>query len=81
MKFSRASSSVGFGGTGPAKSIGDLARREQRRDTHRAVGDAEEAAQGGLADVETAEDDLLAQQGQRHGEVGGAERLTLTRRR
>ncbi len=62
-------------------ALGDLARREQRRDTHRAVGDAEETAQGGLADVETAEDDLLAQQRQRHGEVGGAERLTLTRRR
>ena len=61
--------------------LGDLLQREQIGHALEAVGDGEEASQGRLADVETAEDDLLAEEGKGNGQIGGIEGLTLTRSR
>ena len=55
-----------------------LLKGQQRGDALEAVGNTEQATQGRFADVETTKDDLLAKQGERHGKVGGIERLTLT---
>ena len=59
--------------------IGNLILDQQLTDTHRAVLQIEQATQGGLTDIQTAEDDLLAQQRKGHSEVRCQERLTLTR--
>ena len=59
--------------------LGDLLQREQIGHALEAVGDAEEAAQGRLADVEAAEDDLLTQQGKGNGQIGSIEGLTFSR--
>ena len=56
----------------------DTGMGEQVGDTPAFVGDAEQAAQGGLTDIKTTEDDLLAQEGERHGKIGGIECLAFT---
>ena len=58
---------------------GDLVHGQQRRHALETVGDTEETAKGGFTDIETAEDDLLAEEGERHRQVGRIERLSLAR--
>ena len=52
---------------------------EQRGDAMLVVVDLEQFGQTRLTNVKTNEDDLLAQQGEAHGQVGSVEGLTLTR--
>ena len=58
--------------------IGYTLLYQQLGDTLSTVFNTEQATQGWLTDIETAEDNLLTQQGERHSKVGCKEGLTLT---